>query len=153
MRESTSRRRFFASVTALGLSAPFARALWAQAQQAPASRVTPEMVRDAVRLAGLSYTDAEQALMVGSLNRILTRAEDLHRAPPDNAAATPILFNPRVPGVPIVVPQRVHRPSTVPRQTRPAALDDLAFWSVAQLGDLVRRRVVSSQELTELYLQ
>jgi Asp-tRNA(Asn)/Glu-tRNA(Gln) amidotransferase A subunit family amidase len=152
MRESTSRRRFFASVTALGLSAPFARALWAQAQQAPASRVTPEMVRDAVRLAGLTYTDAEQALMVGSLNRILTRAEDLHRTPPDNAAATPILFNPRVPGIPIEVPQRVHRPSTTPRQNRPAALDDLAFWSVAQLGDLVRRRVVSSQELTELYL-
>jgi Asp-tRNA(Asn)/Glu-tRNA(Gln) amidotransferase A subunit family amidase len=153
MRESTSRRRFFASVTALGLSAPFARALWAQAQQAPASRITPEMVRDAVRLAGLNYTDAEQALMVGSLNRILTRAEDLHRTPPDNAAATPILFNPRVPGIPISVPQRVHRPSTVQRQTRPASLDDVAFWSVAQLGDLVRRKVVSSQELTELYLK
>ncbi len=148
-----SRRRFVERLTAMGLSAPFASALWAQAQQAPASRVTPEMIRDAARLAGLNYTDAEQAAMAGSLNRILARAEDLHRTPPDNAAVSPILFNPRVPGMPIVVPQRVHRLSTPARQTRPVSLDDLAFRSVAELADLVRRRLVSSLELTELYLQ
>jgi Asp-tRNA(Asn)/Glu-tRNA(Gln) amidotransferase A subunit family amidase len=153
MRQSTSRRRFFASLSALGFTAPFARALWAQAQQAPASRVTPEMIREAVRLAGLNYTDAEQAAMAGSLNRILTRAEQLHATPPDNAALTPILFDPRVPGIPVDVQRRVHRPSTPPRQIRPAALDDLAFRSVVELADLVRRRLVSSQELTELYLQ
>lgn len=153
MRHSTSRRRFVTSITALGLSAPFAESLWAQAQQAPASRVTPEMIRAACQLAGLDYTDAQQALMARSLNTILARAEELHRTPPDNAAASPILFNPRVPGFPIEVPQRVHRPSTTPRQSRPATLEDVAFWSVAQLGDLVRRRLVSSQELTELYLR
>jgi Asp-tRNA(Asn)/Glu-tRNA(Gln) amidotransferase A subunit family amidase len=152
-----SRRSFFAMMTALGLgSEPFVRELYALATQAPQgtpSRVTAEMVRNAVQLAGLKYTEAEQQGMVASLNRILTRAEELHLAPPDNDAPTPLLFDPRVPGFPVVVPSRVHRPAVAPRQTRPSNLDDLAFRSIPELADLVRRRVISSVELTEMYLR
>jgi Asp-tRNA(Asn)/Glu-tRNA(Gln) amidotransferase A subunit family amidase len=148
-----SRRHFFASLSALGVtSAPFARVLWAQAQQAPAGRITAVMVRDACQVAGLTYTDAEQQGMLASLNRILTRAEDLHKAPPANDAPTPMPFNPRVPGFPVAVPPRVHRTSSPARQTRPASLDDLAFRSILELADLLQRRVVTSVELTELYL-
>ncbi|MEO6221680.1 MAG: amidase, partial [Vicinamibacterales bacterium] len=128
-------------------------ALFADGSQAPQSRVTAAMVREAVQLAGLKYSEAEQQGMVASLNRILTRAEELHQAPPDNDAATPLLFNPRVPGFPVVLPARVHRPSVAARQSRPASLDDLAFRSITELADLVRRRVVSAVELTELYLR
>ena len=154
MHPSTSRRRFFTSLSALGLtSVPFGRALWARAQQAPESRVTAAMVREASQMAGLTFNETEQQGMVASLNRILTRADDLHKAPPGNDAPSPILFNPRVPGIPVSVRARVHRPSSPSRQLRPASLDDLAFWSVSQLSDVIRRRVVSSVELTELYLR
>jgi Asp-tRNA(Asn)/Glu-tRNA(Gln) amidotransferase A subunit family amidase len=154
MSQPTSRRRFFAGLSAIGLtSVPFARALWAQSLQAPASQVTAAMVREAAHLAGLTFTETEQQGMVASLNRILARAEDLHRTPPANDAPSPILFNPRVPGIPVAVPARVHRPSTPPRQSRPASLDDLAFWPITHLADLVRRRVVSAVELTGLYLR
>ena len=149
-----SRRSFFAALTALGLgSEPLARELFALASQAPQSRVTAAMVKEAVQLAGLKYSEAEQQGMVASLNRILTRAEELHVAPPDNDVPSPILFNPRVPGFPVVVPARVHRPAVATRQTRPSNLDDLAFRSITELADLVRRRVVSSVELTEMYLR
>jgi len=149
-----NRRQFVATLTALGLGAEsFGRALSARAPQAPPSRVTAEMVRAAVLLAGLKYSETEQQGMVASLNRILLRAEELHQAPPDNDVPSPILFNPRVPGFPVVLPARVHRPSAPARQARPSSLDDLAFRSIAQLADLVRRRVVSSVELTELYLR
>ena len=133
-------------------SAPFARALWAQARQAPAATVTAAMVREAAAVAGLTYSDADLQGMLGSLNRILARAMDLHQAPPENDAPSPMPFNPRVPGIPVSVPARVHRPSTPLRQIRPAALDDVAFWSVLQLSDLLQRRAVTSVELTELYL-
>jgi Asp-tRNA(Asn)/Glu-tRNA(Gln) amidotransferase A subunit family amidase len=148
------RRQFVAALTAFGLGyEPIANSLLAQAAQAPQPRVTAAMIREAVLLAGLKYTDAEQQGMVASLNRILSRAEDLHQSPPDNDVPSPILFNPRVPGFPVVVPPRVHRPAVAARQTRPANLDDLAFRSITELADLVRRRVVSSLELTEMYLQ
>ena len=78
-------------MTALGLgSEPLVRELFALASQAPQSRVTAAMVKEAVQLAGLKYTEAEQQGMVASLNRILTRAEELHVAPPDNDAPTPL---------------------------------------------------------------
>ena len=148
-----NRRQFFAAVAALGIgSEPFARALFAHVAQAPQSRVTAAMVREAVQLAGLKYTEAEQQGLVASLNRILTRAEELHQTPPDNDAATPLLFDPRVPGFPVAVPSRVHRPTTVGRQARPASLDDLAFHTILQLANLIRRRAVSAVELTEMYL-
>lgn len=151
MRTPSTRRRFFATLSGLGLtSVPFGRALWAQAQ---ASRVTDAMVREASQLAGLTFGDAERQGMMASLNRILTRADDLHKTPPANDAPSPILFNPRVPGRPVTVPARIHRLTAPPRRPRPAALDDLAFWPVAHLADLVRRRVVSSVELTEMYLR
>jgi Asp-tRNA(Asn)/Glu-tRNA(Gln) amidotransferase A subunit family amidase len=150
----SDRRQFFAALAVMGVgSEPFARALFAPAAQATQARVTAAMVREAVQLAGLKYTEAEQQGMVASLNRILTQAEALHQAPPDNDVPSPILFNPRVPGFPVVVPPRVHRPTASSRQARPSNLDDLAFCSISQLADLVRRRVVSSVELTELYLR
>ena len=152
MDQFASRRKFVAMVSALGLSAPFARALWAQAQQAPAPRVTPAMAREAARLSGLSYTDAELDGMTPSLNRILARADDLHRASPANDVPSPLVFDPRVPGIPVTVPARVHRPSTPARQTRPSSLDELGFWPITHLADLVRRRVVSATELAELSL-
>lgn len=154
MANAASRRRFLAVASAVGItSVPFTRALWAQAQQASASRVTDAMVREASQLAGLTFGDAERQGMVASLNRILARADELHKAPPPNEAPSPILFNPRVPGRPVSVPKRLHRLSVTPRQTRPASIDDLAFNSVAQLAELVKRRVVSSVELTEMYLR
>ena len=84
-----ARRRFLAGVAACGLTAPFGAAVWAAARQA-GGRVTPDMIQGAARLAGLTFTDAEQQGMTASLNRILTRADDLHRDPPGNDVPSPI---------------------------------------------------------------
>ncbi len=149
-----NRREFVAALGGLGItSVPLARALWSGTRQAQASRVTADMVRQAAALAGLTFTDGEVQGMLPALNRILGRAEELHRSPPPNETPSPVLFNPRVPGFPVRLPERVQRPSAVPRQTRPPVLDEVAFWPVTRLADLVRRRVVSSVELTELYLR
>ncbi|HUL72832.1 MAG TPA: amidase [Vicinamibacterales bacterium] len=114
--------------------------------------MTPAMAREAARLSGLAYTDAELEGMTASLNRILARVDDLHRSSPGNDVPSPVIFNPRVPGMSVAVPRRVHRPSTPARQTRPSSLDELGFWPVTQLADLMRRRVVSATELAELSL-
>ncbi len=134
------------------MSPAFGRSLWAQAGQVPASRITVDMVRAASEVAGLSFSDVEMQGMLPSLNRILARAEELHAAPPDNDAWSPTPFNPRVPGFPISVPSRMQRLSAPARRPRPTSAEDIAFASVGQLSDWLRRRVVSSIELTELYL-
>src|SRR5204863_10059780 len=45
------------------------------------------------------------------------------------------------------------RLSTPPLVKRPANLEEVAFWPVRHLAELVRTRKVTSTELTEMYLQ
>ncbi len=148
-----TRRRFLVGCASLGLSTTLLPGvLWAKLQQAGDDRVTAAMLRDAAAIAGLSFTDEEAAGMTATLNRVLARVDELHRAPAENDAPSPLHFDPRVPGHPVALPRREYRPDRVPRLNRPAALDDLAFWPVAHLADLVRRRRVTAVELAELSL-
>jgi Asp-tRNA(Asn)/Glu-tRNA(Gln) amidotransferase A subunit family amidase len=110
------------------------------------------MLRAAAQVAGLSFSDEEMERMLPALNRILARAEELHKAPPDNAAWSPTPFDPRVPGFPVTVPSRVQKLSVPARRPKPASEEDIAFASVLQLSDWLQRRVVSSVDLTEIYL-
>ena len=149
-----SRRRFLACCSALGLTSTlFPGVLWARLQQAAAGRVTLDMVREASRLAGLEFSDAEQRGMIEAFNRIQPHTERLHADPPGNDVPSPVHFDPRVPGVPFTAPTATG--VTVPRPrgvTRPANLDEVAFWPIARLADLVRRRQVSALQLTDLFL-
>jgi Asp-tRNA(Asn)/Glu-tRNA(Gln) amidotransferase A subunit family amidase len=121
-------------------------------QRGRQGRVTAAMVAEASALAGLAFTDDEQQGMVATLNRILGSVDELHRAPADNEVPSPLHFDPRVPGEAVEVRTRPFLPSTPPRLQRPATLDELAYWPITHLADLVRRREVTALELTDLYL-
>jgi Asp-tRNA(Asn)/Glu-tRNA(Gln) amidotransferase A subunit family amidase len=149
----STRRRFLACCSGLGLASTLLPGvLWARLQDSGARQVTSEMVRQAAALAGLSFSDEEQEAITGPLNRILTTAFELHASAPGNDAPSPLVFDPRVPGTATDVPTRPFRPAAPPPQRRPANLEDLAFQPVTHLADLVRRRVVTALELTEMYL-
>lgn len=154
LRPSDARRQFLKSCSAAGLGAGlFPGVLWARVQQAPAGRVTEAMIREAAALAGVPLDDAMVRGMVGTLNRIAARIDELHTNAPANDVPSPVLFTPRVAGFPIEPPSSVFRTSA-PRAglTRPAALDDVLFWPLVDIADLVRRRLVSAVELAELSL-
>jgi Asp-tRNA(Asn)/Glu-tRNA(Gln) amidotransferase A subunit family amidase len=147
------RRAFLACFAGTGLATTLMPGvLWARLQDGAVQRITPDMVREAARVAGLELTDAEQQGMLEPLNRILSVAGDLHREPPVNSAPSPIHFDPRVPGEPLVPPPARFRTSRPSRVSRPARLDDLAFWPITHLAELIRTRTVSCVELAELYL-
>jgi Asp-tRNA(Asn)/Glu-tRNA(Gln) amidotransferase A subunit family amidase len=69
-----------------------------------------------------------------------------------NSVVPAVQFDPVLPGVRVPTeqrPVRITRPAGV---RRPARLDDVAFWPVTRLAELVRTRQVTATELTELYL-
>src|SRR5262245_25205421 len=149
MDSAAERRRFLAYFGSLGLSSTLLPGvLWAKLQDAKRSSITREMLRNAAVTAGLTFTDHELDAMLDGVNRSLGRYEQLHRAVLDNSLAPPLYFNPVVPGMKIDRAKRPLRPSRPPRVTRPADLEDVAFWSVVQLAELVRTRQVKSIELT-----
>ena len=154
MQHSEARRQFLAACSAAGVSAGlFPGLLWAQAQQAPAGRVTEAMIRETAALAGVSLGDIDVRALINTVNRVATRIDQLHASAPGNEAPSPLQFSPRVAGFPIAPPSNLFRPSA-PRAglTRPAVLDDVLFWPLIDLADLVRRRLVTAVELAELSL-
>ena len=151
MTASLDRRNFLGYFSSIGLSGTLLPGvLWAQAQQAP--KVTKEMVAEAEKIAGLEFTDAQREEIVKGLDTNLANLEQLRATPLPNSVSPALLFDPVPAGVQLPTQRRPMRLSVAPKVTRPANLDDVAFWSVRQLGELVRTKQVSSVELTEMYL-
>ena len=125
--------------------------LWARMQDAGAQRVTLEMVTDALKLAGIEATEAERTAMVNGANQSLTRYEEIRKLEIPNDVSPPFHFSPIVPGIDVSKVKRPFRLSAAPPIKRPANLEDVAFWPVRHLAELVRTRQVTSQELTEMY--
>jgi Asp-tRNA(Asn)/Glu-tRNA(Gln) amidotransferase A subunit family amidase len=149
----TDRRSFLGYFSALGLgSTLFPGVLWGRLQDQKPARVTKQMLRDAAAVAGVEFTDHQLDVMVGGVNKNLSHRDQLRKMPLDNSVAPPLFFNPVVPGMKIDRTKRPFRRSDPPRLTRPRNLEDVAFWQVIQLAELIRTKQVTSVELTEMYL-
>lgn len=146
------RRDFLARLGALGGTATlFPGVLWAKL--ATGADLTDATIVAAAEVAGVTFTAEERAQMLEGLGRQTRQLDALHRIPLENAVAPALLFSPlpRADAVP-TGPQRPIVASRQPARPRPAVLEDLAFAPLTTLADLVRRREVSSTELTAMYL-
>jgi Asp-tRNA(Asn)/Glu-tRNA(Gln) amidotransferase A subunit family amidase len=140
----------FASI---GLGATLAPGvIWARMQDAGATKITVEMVADAMKLSGLEFTDAELKSMVESANRNLTSYEEMRAIHIPNDVSPPFHFSAIVPGMEISRKKLPFTLSAAPAVKRPAKLEDVAFWPVRHLAELVRTKQVTSLELAEMYL-
>jgi Asp-tRNA(Asn)/Glu-tRNA(Gln) amidotransferase A subunit family amidase len=147
------RRTFLAYFSGLGLgSTLFPGVLWGKLQEEKPAAITKEMLRDAAAVAGLTFTDQQLSAMLAGVNKNLSQYEQLRKVPLGNSIAPPLYFNPVVPGMKIDRTKREFRPSAPPRVTRPRNLEEVAFWQLIQLAELVRTKQVSSVELTQMYL-
>jgi len=147
-----NRRRFLAYFSGTSVSATLLPGvLWGQMQQNGAQRVTPEMLKSALGLSGLNFSDDEQKAMLQGVNRNLTSYEDLRKLSIPNDVSPPFYFSPIVPGMKVNRTREPFRPSA-PKVKRPADLEEVAFWPITQLAQLLKTRQVTSTELTQMYL-
>ncbi len=141
---------FFVGLVAF-LAAGLPRTSGADAEASP-ERLAAADVSAALRVAGLPFTEPEQAQMLGSLQRTLDTLAALRQIHFPNAAPPALRFDPRPPSwKPPVPPDAPYEP-VLPEARRPESADDLAFFSVAELAALIRARRITSVELTRLAL-
>jgi Asp-tRNA(Asn)/Glu-tRNA(Gln) amidotransferase A subunit family amidase len=141
---------FFAAAGAANSLLP--GTLWAQIQPGT-KQLTLDMVREAARLAGLTWTDAECQELFDALSSFSKHAEGIDKTSLTNASPLPIQFDPRPPGIATPpLPPATYRLDDAPRVRRPANLETAAFWPLTHLAHLVRTRQVTSVELTRMYL-
>jgi Asp-tRNA(Asn)/Glu-tRNA(Gln) amidotransferase A subunit family amidase len=132
--------------------------------------ITQELLAAAAASAGLSFTDAELALMLEGVRRQLERYEQLRAVPIDNSVPPALRFDPRRPEhiqlAEQPAPDQGQRAEDERTTLRPSSSvlpqepnleihepENLAFAPVTSLSRLIHSRQLSSTELTELYLQ
>ena len=146
------RRRFLAYFSSLGLGATLLPGvLWAQAQQSDAPEITLEMLQDALKLSGLEFSEADQKQMLNGVNQSVNRYREIRALQIPNDVAPPFYFSPITPGMKV---NRTRDPLvfSAPAVKRPADIEELAFASIVDLGQLLKTKKVTSMELTEMYL-
>ncbi|MGE3886435.1 MAG: amidase [Vicinamibacterales bacterium] len=148
-----TRRRFMAHFAGIGLGTTLLPGvLWARMQDAGAQTVTLAMVTEALQLSGIDLSEEDRKAMVESANRNLAQYREVRAVDIPNDVSPPFHFSPMVAGLEVDRTRHPFRPSKAPSVRRPSNLEDLAFWPVRHLAELVRTKQVSSVELTGMYL-
>jgi Asp-tRNA(Asn)/Glu-tRNA(Gln) amidotransferase A subunit family amidase len=152
MPSALDRRSFMGYFAGVGLTSTlFPGVLWAKI--AAGADITVDTIASAEEVAGVSFDQAERELMLDGLKQQEQRIEALHKVSLPNSVSPAIVFDPLPPGKKIEPePRRPMVMSKVSHRAVPADIDDLAFLPVTELSELVRRRRVTSVQLTQMYL-
>jgi len=149
----TTRRRFVAGFSTLGLSSTLLPGvLWAQMQASGSNVITVPMIKEAAKVAGITFTDGEYDNIVKQVNQTLGRIEKIRAQKIPNDVAPPFYFSPVTPGMKVDKTAAPIRFSKRPVVKRPANLELVAYWSIPQLAQLIRSKQATSLELTQMYL-
>jgi Asp-tRNA(Asn)/Glu-tRNA(Gln) amidotransferase A subunit family amidase len=145
------RRSFVSYFTGLGVgSSLLPGVLWAKL--AAGEEITAETIACAEEIAGVSFDETERQMMVDGLKQQAKQIADLHQVTLPNSLPPALRFDPLLPGRAPDTRQRKIVRSKVATRSVPANLEELAFLPVTELSELLRRRMVTSVQLTEMYL-
>jgi len=117
----------------------------------PPLRITKDMLHTAEKLMGLEFTDAQEAMALPNVNRLLDNYETVRKidVPLDTEPA--IAFHPvRARKELYAARTKFHFGKVELPQYK--SVEDLAFATVPQLAELLRQRRISSTELTKMYI-
>lgn len=147
-----ARRAFLAHCGALGVgSTLLPGVLWAR--MLDGEEITTASIASAAEIAGVEFTEEQRDLMLEGVKRQSAQLAALHRIPLENAVPPALVFSPlpRPDALPIGPAGQVQM-SRQPAHRAPADLNALAYAPVTTLADLLRRREVTSVQLTTMYL-
>jgi Asp-tRNA(Asn)/Glu-tRNA(Gln) amidotransferase A subunit family amidase len=153
-----NRRTFVKFLPSVGISTlaashlnPSSAAAQPPQQATPAQAVSKDALHSAEALVGIELTDAQEAMALPGVNRNRASYETLRKieVPLDTEPA--IAFHPAPPG------KKLNRRAVkfrLGKQESPSynSLEDVAFFTAAQLAELIRTRRVSPVELTKMYI-
>src|SRR5579864_1380738 len=149
-----NRRAFLAVCSQFGLTSTLMPGvLWAMAE--PKDKITRDMIDDAALIADVRIPDEDKEMMLESLNDFAKDYDMIYELKIGNQVAPAIVFDPVPPGMKLQSEKRSAKNQGAPHvnSAAPKNLEDVAFYSVSQLGELVRAKKVSSMALTDMYLE
>jgi hypothetical protein len=114
--------------------------------------ITTNIILQAQKIMGLEFTPAEADSMVGELKDNLANYEKIRQISLNNEVSPALNFNPIPVGFEFEKAQKPIKYSTIKAVSLPQNRDDLAFYSVRELAELIRTRKITSLELTKFFI-
>jgi Asp-tRNA(Asn)/Glu-tRNA(Gln) amidotransferase A subunit family amidase len=159
---SLDRRSFLNSCGRLGFASTLLPGvLFTMAAQAEDKKITAAMIDDAAIIAGVPIAEDQKAAMLSLLNADRKSFDELRALNLPNSVPPSFVFDPMPPGqfptppppgTDLRKPLHISPAPAIASKILPKDLNDLAFCTIRELGDLVRLKKVSSLALTEMYL-
>jgi len=116
-------------------------------------RITTKDIAASEKVIGLEFTSKERKMMLDNVRRNLSRFKELRRVSLQNSVPPALLFNPVTPGMDLL---KDRKPVKMPEASGiqvPSNFEDLAFYPVTELAQLIKSRKITSTELTQLYIE
>ena len=115
--------------------------------------LTRDVIKNAEKLIGLDFSDAKIDSMRNDLNDLRNSYENLRKVSLPNSVPPAILFNPVPVGMKIETDQKPVTFSSYENTVLPVNNDELAFYSIGELAELVKTKKITSVQLTKLYIE
>ncbi len=116
--------------------------------------VTREDLRHAAKVAALEFTDTELDSALTDVNNDFRKSYLANRNNEiPNSLSPALLFNPLIPGIKIEETQKAVHFSNPGKVKLPKNRDELAFYTVRQLAELLRTKQITSTELTKFFIE
>ena len=115
--------------------------------------ITVEIVKQAEKIMGLEFTSAEADSMLIELTDTRKNFENIRKVELKNEVSPALLFNPLPVGFEFEKGQSSFKASDLKSIKMPSDKNDLAFYNVRQLAELIHTKKISSVELTKFYLE
>jgi Asp-tRNA(Asn)/Glu-tRNA(Gln) amidotransferase A subunit family amidase len=115
--------------------------------------ITKENIDNSEKIIGLGFTDAERDSMQTSLDEQLTNYENIRKVKLANNVPPAILFNPIPVGYEFTKEQKEIVFGDYSYAKLPSDQNDLAFYTVGELAELIRAKQITSTDLTKFFLE
>lgn len=121
-------------------------------QEKKANPINAEMIGQAEKIFGLEFDQAKRDSMLDNLADQLEHYAKIRTVALPNSVPPAILFNPIPVGFKFEKVKTPFKKSSPGKVAMPKNIEDLAFYSVGQLAELIRTHKVTSEQLTKMYL-
>lgn len=118
-----------------------------------AKKVSSKDIIKAEKIIGLRFSRKERKLMLESLRRNLGSYKEMRKVSLENQVPPSIQFNPVLPGMPLKKESSSFNPTIEVEAWIPDDIEDLAFYPVTVLSQLIQTRKITAVDLTKLYLE
>ncbi|MGB4398147.1 MAG: amidase, partial [Daejeonella sp.] len=121
-------------------------------RQIDEEKLTISVIKEAEKIIGLDFTDAEADSMLETLESRRKNYAELRKLNMPNSVVPSLNFNPLPVGYQFPDKENGFKLSKAPRSKFSGNKDELAFSSISQLAELIRSKQISSVEMTQYFI-